>query len=132
MSRQLLRYAAYCGAKFMIGWLAFPAPPGIVQYQLGAAHLVMEGLLLPGSCLVSGEAWPGAPSWWRTAADVLVSSAAVEWDGGGAQPHCPAPMLVLNPAPRRSANAAAYPTVGADHAAEAAAVDEDGSGQRSG
>ncbi len=55
---QLLRYATYCGAKAMIGWLDFPAPPGIVAYQLGMAHMIMEGMLLPGSCLVSGPTDP--------------------------------------------------------------------------
>lgn len=40
-------------AKIMIGHLGFPAPPGLTNYQLGPAMLIMEGVLLPGSCLVS-------------------------------------------------------------------------------
>ncbi|KXZ47795.1 hypothetical protein GPECTOR_32g407 [Gonium pectorale] len=47
------RYLAYMTAKLMIGVFGIPAPPGIVAYQLGPAMLVMEGLLLPGSCLLS-------------------------------------------------------------------------------
>ncbi|EFJ51728.1 hypothetical protein VOLCADRAFT_87483 [Volvox carteri f. nagariensis] len=50
------RYLAYMTAKLMIGWLGFPAPPGIVPYQLGSAMLVMEGVLLPFSCLLSPRA----------------------------------------------------------------------------
>ncbi|KAG2491283.1 hypothetical protein HYH03_010289 [Edaphochlamys debaryana] len=46
------RYLFHMAAKLMIGWLGFPAPPGIVPYQMGLAMLVMEGLLLPGSCLL--------------------------------------------------------------------------------
>ncbi|KAG2454513.1 hypothetical protein HYH02_000360 [Chlamydomonas schloesseri] len=46
------RYLMYMLAKAMIGFLGFPAPPGIIGYQLGPAMLVMEGLLLPGSNLL--------------------------------------------------------------------------------
>ncbi|GIL82191.1 hypothetical protein Vretifemale_11084, partial [Volvox reticuliferus] len=50
------RYFAYVTAKLMIGWLGFPAPPGIVPYQMGYAMLVMEGVLMPFSCLLSPRA----------------------------------------------------------------------------
>ncbi len=52
------RYAFYMLAKAMIALFGFPAPPGIVPYQLGPGMLVMEGLLLPGSCLVSHAVLP--------------------------------------------------------------------------
>ncbi|KAG2436326.1 hypothetical protein HXX76_006636 [Chlamydomonas incerta] len=60
------RYALYMLAKAMIGFLGFPAPPGINAYQLGPAMLVMEGVLLPGSnvlpfrtaALITGAKWP--------------------------------------------------------------------------
>ncbi len=49
---KLVRYLFYMNAKLMIGYLGFPAPPGIVSYQLGPGMLVMEGIILPSSNLI--------------------------------------------------------------------------------
>lgn len=49
---KLVRYLFYMNAKLMIGCLGFPAPPGIVAYQIGPGMLVMEGIILPSSNLV--------------------------------------------------------------------------------
>ncbi|KAG2493987.1 hypothetical protein HYH03_007914 [Edaphochlamys debaryana] len=50
------RYAASLGAKVMVLTLAIRAPPGFDSYRSGVGLVLMEGVLLPVTCLLSPPA----------------------------------------------------------------------------
>ncbi|GIL58736.1 hypothetical protein Vafri_13742 [Volvox africanus] len=49
---QIPRYLGHTGAKVLVA-LGFSAPLGMVTYTTGVGALLLEGLVLPGACLIS-------------------------------------------------------------------------------
>ncbi|KAG2487341.1 hypothetical protein HYH03_014057 [Edaphochlamys debaryana] len=66
------RHVAYWATKALIGLAAWPPPPGIAGYELGAPAFVFEGVIIPASCVLS-------PTWAAIVGAAKVPIYVIMW-----------------------------------------------------